>query len=257
MNKTDEINTETTPSVNKDSKTESAPAPKSDSSRLMIRLFGPLANEVGQDLADRYRTWRKENLNKTLSRAAEIAEETEGERVLPSMGVLMPTLEKASLEDDGFMRDRWASLLAASLTPEKADKVHKSFPHILEQISKTEAHLLEMLYDDYKEHERISVFIIHKVSDTFINNGYIKSQEDMEVAIDNLIRLGLCKTINNKADPQARNAINQMNRQLQMMPRRRIALPTLFSSLRSTETRQDPYFSISQLGIAFIKCCHP
>ena len=49
------------------------------------------------------------------------------------VGVLIPLLEKASLEEDDFLRTRWAALLATSAT--RADGILPSFVSILGELS--------------------------------------------------------------------------------------------------------------------------
>ncbi len=90
-------------------------------------------------------------------------------------------------QDDDAMADRWAALLAnASGWP---GRVPPSFPSILRDMSPPEAALLDGIYND--SHTADGVPLPHHD----VSVGYLESSLDTDqraVAVDNLIRLGLC-----------------------------------------------------------------
>ena len=114
---------------------------------LLVRLLGSLADEVGGDLVRGYSAMKSANLLKILGKAVDKAAAIAGGvRVRLSLTVLVPMLEKASLEEDAFMQEKWASLLAASVTPSMAGKMRKSFSHIFSQLDPLEVKILDSFY---------------------------------------------------------------------------------------------------------------
>ena len=186
---------------------------------VMVKLFGPVANEMGQDLVHWYRAKRKANLDKILPKAVQKAEAAGAQRVQPPVGVIIPMIEKASLEEDAFMQEKWAALLAASVNPAMVEKMHKSFPHILEQMSPKDAMLLESVYHGYKKNG----------PDAFTH----MKEDKYHVYANNLIRLGLCK-YGTRPGVMSQGDIT-------------------FSLVADP----NKYIAITAMGIAFVECCHP
>ncbi len=142
-------------------------APIKVASELAAKLLGPAADECGLYLQDRLRVWRRGNVQKVLELAHEKLEGTEEAKPIEPK-LLFKVLEEASLEDDGYLQEKWASLLASAST---GLKVLPAFVNILSQLSPDEARLLEGLYRG-----RDSVAPGHR-----------------DVLTDNLIRLGLIR----------------------------------------------------------------
>src|SRR5580658_6894241 len=66
-----------------------------------------------------------------------------GEVELP---VLQPILEGASLQEDSYMQDTWANLLANASDPRKLNEVPPSFPAMLKELGPREVKFLDALY---------------------------------------------------------------------------------------------------------------
>ncbi len=112
------------------------------------RIFGPTADALGQVLADPVVEWRQrraERAQQVIEDAAKlVAEQGKEPQAVPAR-VLMPLLEKGSLEEDDSLHARWVALLAnASMNP---DAVHPAFVTILGELSPLEARLLARIYD--------------------------------------------------------------------------------------------------------------
>ncbi len=118
-------------------------APIKVASELAAKLLGPAADECGLYLQDRLRVWRRGNVQKVLELAHEKLEGSSEEAKPVEPKLWFQVLEKASLEDDEYLRDKWASLLASAAT---GRKVLPSFVSILSQLSPDEARLLEKVY---------------------------------------------------------------------------------------------------------------
>lgn len=88
-----------------------------DANRLVQRLFGPAITNLGEIAGDWVRLWRMANLAAISRRVDRLTERrgldpTGARRVALSVG--LPLLEKASLEDDPFLQDWWAGLVAGA-----------------------------------------------------------------------------------------------------------------------------------------------
>lgn len=85
--------------------------------RLAERLFGPAVTNLGEIAGDWVRLWRMANLA-AISRPVDRMTERRGldpaeaRRVALSVG--LPLLEKASLQDDPFLQEWWAGLIAGA-----------------------------------------------------------------------------------------------------------------------------------------------
>ena len=85
--------------------------------RLTQRLFGPAFTNLGEIAGDWVRSWRMANLAAISQRVDRMTERrgldpAGARRVALSVG--LPLLEKASLEDDPFLQDWWAGLVAGA-----------------------------------------------------------------------------------------------------------------------------------------------
>ena len=200
---------------------------------LMVKLFGPLAKEIGEDLVGWYRAKRKANLDAILTKAAQKAETAGAERALPSMSATIPMIEKASLEDDASMQDKWASLLAASVSLATAGKMRKSFPQILSELEPLEAKMLDTLYAELKRNAAPSpsgyYFSIAKIIRSFGIDRQI-----MDISLRNFLRLGLCQ------HPISGLGVGDDGDEA---PEAHLIV--------SVET----HFSLTELGVAFVECC--
>jgi len=110
---------------------------------FLQRILGPLA-EAGDFLSEKIRFYRWQSSLKTMERAEQIAREHGVEPKQVPLKILVPLLEKASLEtEDSPLLERWATLLAqGSATP---DQVYASFVDILSRLSADDVSLMESI----------------------------------------------------------------------------------------------------------------
>ncbi len=116
------------------------------------RVFGPIA-ELGDLLSDRVRLLRLRQAMSVLKQAKEMCAEAGIEPKRIPLNVLVPLLERASLEGDesDSLRSAWAALLAnAAKSPEKK---YAKYVSILEEIDFSEAQLLSELKTTTSRHE--------------------------------------------------------------------------------------------------------
>ena len=119
--------------------------------KLILRLFGPLSDELGQYLAEGFRQWRwrRENFRKVAERCDV---EKEARRIddnsLTSVaeGDAFRLAEACSLEDDEMVQEMWAGLITSAMDPQKDVVSNRAFVEVLKAIGPVEAGLLLVLY---------------------------------------------------------------------------------------------------------------
>ena len=185
--------------------------------KLILKLFGPLADEVGQYLADGFRQWRwrRDNFKKIAERC-EREEEARGidDNSLASVaeGDAYRLAEACSFEDDETVQELWAGLITSAMDPDKDIVSTRAFVEILRAISPVEAGLLLALYQikripkhrAIQNFSNLSVEELHSLRQNSNNEnekwkrGIIAladrayrrfSKSQREVAIQNLFRL--------------------------------------------------------------------
>jgi hypothetical protein len=113
---------------------------------FLKRASGPAADEIGEWMRDKIHVFRMANAVSAVSKAQEkLALKGREPQEVP-LRTLLPLLEGASLEDDPFLSDKWAALLASAADASHQRRVLPSFPHILENLSPTDARMLELMY---------------------------------------------------------------------------------------------------------------
>ena len=112
---------------------------------FLIKLAGPATDEIGFMLQDNVRYYRLKNQLKILSQAKQLLAEAGLEPKAIPLRTLLPLLEGASLEDNGFLSSKWAALIAKASTCDQPSDNHPSFPKILSEISPQDALLLDRL----------------------------------------------------------------------------------------------------------------
>lgn len=113
-------------------------------SEFVKKIGGRLGEDVGE-LASAVVTYKARTLAETIRRAQEqVAAAGAEPHELPPR-VLIPLLERASIEDDEEMRERWAALLAHAAVSDDPDDVPPIFAEILSQLTPAAATLLDVL----------------------------------------------------------------------------------------------------------------
>ncbi len=175
---------------------------------LLDSLFLPVADEIGEDLRERYARYRQSRMKRLLKVTQEIVDERQIKPQPVPPKLLSSILENGSLEDDDCLQDRWAALLAnTSGRPLQRGELLNSAVDILKQINKWEAMLLDMcmgamtmaekaplLRPDLKSQgEAIQAWKV----DLRFNHGFDRSgmeyEADFSLMLENLQRLGLLR----------------------------------------------------------------
>ena len=192
---------------------------------IVLRLFGPLAKEFGKDLKKWY-VKRRDNAEKVISEADRKMSSSNAERVEPDFNVIYPILEKSSLVDNEFLQGKWSNLLMSSVSKESSEKVHVSFPHILEQLVPMDVKILDFLYDTVEIHNGQ---LIGTIEQTARKTGFFKgiSDEDLDMSFNNLVRLQLCCVPDDDEDLIVRTPLRTKSRMI----------------------------LITEFGMRFVECC--
>ena len=164
-------------------------------SSIFRPILEPGAKELGELLADPTRILR---LNIWLSVAEKTRKKVEklGYQIKPpNLNILVPIMEKSSVEENEEKQNRWSNLLLSEITE---GDVHPSIPEILEQITSTEAKILDLMYHSLKKAEKDRENQNRHYYNAMRSKGFscieIKEKIDFsDYLIDNLIRLNLCK----------------------------------------------------------------
>lgn len=123
---------------------------------LVIRLIGPSVDAVGNTLgdlvglafADRIHAFREQNnknFKSVIDKAQRKIEEAHINVQPVPIKILEPIFLNAAREDDDYLQERWAALLANAASPENSSQVLPSFPEILKQLTPIEVRLLDYM----------------------------------------------------------------------------------------------------------------
>ena len=162
--------------------------------KLILRLFGPVADEVGQYLADGFRQWRwrRENFRKVAERC-EREKEARGidDNSLASVaeGDAYRLAEACSFEDDEMVQELWAGLITSAMDPDKEVVSTRAFVEILKAIGPVEAGLLLVLYQINRPPQHPTIPNINKLSAEELHSLHQKINDENEKWRDELVTL--------------------------------------------------------------------
>lgn len=163
---------------------------------FLAKLITPTAEAAGTTLASPIREWHRRRLERArallLDAAGMVAEHRKKPQPVPGR-ILMPILEKGSLEDDRSLRRTWSRLLASAAMPSPDVPVLAAFPHILAELTPLEVKILAYVMEECEEHDSrlgkpiaCNVFRSHKIKRRFRINAWMCA-----TIRDNLVRLNL------------------------------------------------------------------
>lgn len=110
-------------------------------------LVKPTIEEIGLLSKEKVASWRLKNQVNTLVKAKKICEEKGINPKSISVKVLTPLLDNIALEEEDYLQDKWAHLIANLLDTSKNIQNHV-LPYILSQLSSNEFIFLEGQYSD-------------------------------------------------------------------------------------------------------------
>lgn len=124
-----------------------APAAQVLTSSLARMLSAP-ADALGEAMAEPIREWQRKRVARAeqvvLGAAALVAKKKEKMRAVPGR-VLLPILERSSVEEDNELRDVWSRLLASAAMPNPNQPVLTAYAHILAELTPVEVKILSFV----------------------------------------------------------------------------------------------------------------
>lgn len=118
---------------------------------LLEKLAGPAAEEIGLTLKDHVRVFRLKRQLRLFERVKTMLQDVEVEPKKVAIKLLVPIIENASVEEDDFLQDKWAALLAN--TARDSTSIHPSFLETLRQLNSMEAILLDVIWERARDRE--------------------------------------------------------------------------------------------------------
>src|SRR5258705_12416554 len=112
--------------------------------KLLERVLGHAADEFGVYLTEKIKELAHRR-GRVIEKAAEALEAANVEAQEVPIKLLAPIIEKAGLEENADLSNRWAALLANAAHPTRSSFVLPIFPHILSLLSPEDALLLELI----------------------------------------------------------------------------------------------------------------
>lgn len=181
------------------------------------KLISPTVEEIGLLISDNVRYLRYKNQIGILLKAKDYVEKRNIKVKEIPIKILVPLLDKASLEDNEEIQDKWAKMLT-NMVDSEYNLQNQIFPHILSQISIEEFNELKVLQSQEKEYlQKIEEYAnektkvtnsdsmpdmrtsyqkmwkMEKEMDNIEQGGFWIELEEFERA--NLLRLGLIKQL--------------------------------------------------------------
>jgi len=210
---------------------------------FLAAIGGDAISAGGGIFADTVKYWRFKNSVNLALKARDFlrSKGIDPRKVMPS--TLLPLLEAASIQEDPFLQETWARLLASAAS--EPDAVRVAFVQMLSGLSATDVQLLNGLVAEreFEWYERSGTTVA-------IDYHFHKMKREMSgeesIAIENFLRLGILR----RDEPEIELTGEKLAEMLVNIQRGGHVWP-----LRLGEERSGPSYSITALGIHFIVAC--
>jgi Abortive infection alpha len=187
---------------------------------LIQKFVGPAIEQCGLALGDSVAEWRVSRAIRLWTRVEDNCKSAGIDPQTIKFPLFKEMVERASVEDDDELQDRWANLLSNAADPRRDTEVLPAFPDILRQLSTQEANFLDELFEVSTNQNRFA-------------SGPV---EIAPVLFENLRRLGLVVREHERTVPTAA-----------MLDARAL-------TISMGQTPQELCF-LSKLGTAFVTAC--
>jgi len=172
---------------------------------FLSEILKPPASEFGGLLADMVRYYRFKTQIWIIQKAKKHIDKLGIKTQKVPVKFLASLLDNCSWEEDEDMKERWASLLANSVSEGKENHSYMSFVHILNELSPVEAKFIDLMYDEVLWPARRAYRNTPSYQSTSrLSDRLNINDEEAYVICDNLIRLNLIQT-NFKFKPEKRD----------------------------------------------------
>lgn len=173
------------------------------------KLISPTIEEIRLLISDSVKYLRFKNQVRILLKAKDYVEKRNVKLKEIPIKILVPLLDKASLEEDERLQDKWSKMLT-NMVDSELNLQNQVFPYILSQISLTEFDHLKKLLEEEKQHwQKVKELVelnktdkysfnqetkaIKREVDKIEQSGFWILLEEFERA--NLLRLGLVRQL--------------------------------------------------------------
>lgn len=175
------------------------------------KLISPSIEEIGLLISDNIKFFRFKNQVKILLKTKEYVERKNISMKEIPVKILVPLLEKASLEEDEKLQNKWSNMLI-NMIDSQSNFQNQIFPHILSQLSFEEYEALKDIFKKEKfflvKLDKLVEMRLQDVDKYFLDSktreaqaeidkidqeGFLLSLEEFEIA--NIQRLGLIKQL--------------------------------------------------------------
>jgi hypothetical protein len=159
---------------------------------FLQKVITPPLEELGLLAADKIKLWRFENQVNILNKAESYLKEKGLKTRKVSLKVMTPLLEESAMEEDATLQEKWAALIANTVR-EGSDLDTTLYSHILSQMTRADADLFGLIFKVCTQYEKHSTSSITIHSGSTVNIKDLRKSNDINIQIDNLIRLRLIK----------------------------------------------------------------
>lgn len=165
--------------------------------KFLVSVIPGFVKEFGGVVNDSVNGWRVRNIIQIISKTKDLIDKSGLTHQELSGKFIVHAIEKASVEDDETLQEKWAILLTNVSTGIEPDVKYIS---ILSELSTKEARLLEALSESVV---RGRVVVVEEVHGTHIRETLFSTQKSAEylnislleaqIMIDNFYRLNICQ----------------------------------------------------------------
>lgn len=165
---------------------------------FLARFLAPPLEQVSEMATDWLGQRRFERQVRLAERTVEFLTERGLDRptraVPPS--IALPLIEEASLEEDDWMQDVWAQLLANAADASSGVEIKRAFVAMLSEIGPLEVRILETLYEIPEGDQTHGIMTVRLPDEAYARASSRGGLEraglpaEVDVALGNLVRLG-------------------------------------------------------------------
>ena len=162
---------------------------------FLKRVLAPTGDALGGAIAHPIVEWQKRRVERAESIVEDAARAVHEAGAVPQPvpgRILMPLLERASLEEEDSLRAKWVQLLATAATP-AAKAVLPAYVSILSELSPAEAAVLDWIYTKSKRTSDTGRIYFSEQLTSAVENALQMSEGEVELYVFNLCRLGLLR----------------------------------------------------------------
>ncbi|CAE6946483.1 hypothetical protein R69608_05551 [Paraburkholderia nemoris] len=164
---------------------------------FLSKVCMPAAEEFGLLLQDKVKSWRAANASAVIEKARVLIEQGSGaDDVHVHPRIAGKIIDKSSWVDADNLQGMWAGLFASSCTPNGTDDSNLTFINLLDQLTSSEAKLVEFVCNGARIHVSEHHLVLADTEKMIPLDGLRKvtgvdSVSELDIALDHLHGIGL------------------------------------------------------------------